>query len=215
LTSQPYILSKPLECGLSLTLALASGADAARALKSLAKGFDTRLGTLAIGEPLVRALRKKVPGLSTFPAMSAPGCGVPSTQQAAWLMLQGATQGKIVANLQKLEAFLQPGFVVVDSLPTFHNASHDLTGYEDGTENPKGTKAVKAAIVSAGTGLSGSSFVSVQRWVHDLDHSTACRRRGVTTPSAAAATPTKKSRPRPRAHTSSARRRRISSPTAS
>ena len=170
MTSQPFILAKPLECGLSLTLALASGADAAKALKTLAKGFDTRQGTLAIGEPLVRALRKKVPGLSTFPAMSAPGCGVPSTQQAAWLMMQGQTQGEIFANLQKLKAFLQPGFVIVDSLPTFHNASHDLTGYEDGTENPKGNKAVKAAIVSAGAGLSGSSFVSVQRWVHDLDH---------------------------------------------
>ena len=165
MTSQPHILAKPLENGLSLTLALASGADAAKALAHLAKGFDPALGTLAIGEPLTLALRKKVPGLSTFPAMSAPGCGVPSTQQALWLMLQGATQGEIFANLQKLKTFLAPGFVIVVSLPTFHNASHDLTGYEDGTENPKGKKAVKAAIVSG-----GSSFVAVQRWVHDLDY---------------------------------------------
>ena len=34
----------------------------------------------------------------------------------------------------------------------------------------KGNKAVKAAILSAGAGLAGSSFVSVQRWAHDLDH---------------------------------------------
>jgi len=45
----------------------------------------------------------------------------------------------------------------------------DLTGYEDGTENPSGTEAVNAAIVTdSGPGLDGSSFVAVQQWVHDL-----------------------------------------------
>jgi len=169
-TSQPCILAKPNECGLSLSLALSPGADAARALRRLARGFDVRWGTLGIGEPLTRALGKKVPGLSTFAAMSAPGAGVPSTQKAAWIMLQGATQGAVFATLQKVKALLPPDFVVADSMPTFHNNSHDLTGYEDGTENPKGSKAVKASIVQEGTGLAGSSFVAVQRWVHDLDY---------------------------------------------
>ncbi len=168
--TQSYVLSKPLECGLSLSLALAPGADAAKALKRLASGFDSRWGTIGIGEPFVRALGKKVPGLATFPAMSAPGAGVPSTQQSMWLMLAGATQGAIFANLQKIKLLLAADLAIADSMPTFHNASHDLTGYEDGTENPKGRKAVKAAIVPAGAGLAGSSFVAVQRWAHDLDH---------------------------------------------
>jgi putative iron-dependent peroxidase len=47
----------------------------------------------------------------------------------------------------------------------------DLSGYEDGTENPKGDDAVAAAIVGGrGPGLDGSSFVAVQQWIHDLDH---------------------------------------------
>jgi putative iron-dependent peroxidase len=47
----------------------------------------------------------------------------------------------------------------------------DLTGYEDGTENPKDDDAVVAAIVQgAGPALDGSSFVAVQQWLHDLDH---------------------------------------------
>ena len=47
----------------------------------------------------------------------------------------------------------------------------DLTGYEDGTENPQGDAALEAAIVGrAETGLDGSSFVATQQWVHDLDH---------------------------------------------
>ncbi len=170
MTSQPFVLAKPLECGLSLSLALGPGADAAKALKRLGAAFDSRWGTIGVGEPFARALGKKVPGLATFPAMSAPGAGVPSTQQSMWMMLAGATQGAIFGNLQKIKTLLQSDLVIADSMPTFHNASHDLSGYEDGTENPKGRKAVKAAIVSTGAGLAGSSFVAVQRWVHDLDY---------------------------------------------
>ena len=169
MSSQPFILAKPLECGLSLSLALAPGANAGKALKRVAAGYDLQWGTLGIGEPLVRALGKKVPGLSTFPAMSAPGAGVPSTQQAAWMMLAGLTQGDIFANLQRIKALLGGDIVIADSMPTFANASHDLSGYEDGTENPKGNKAVKAAILPSGD-LAESGFVAVQRWVHDLDY---------------------------------------------
>lgn len=168
--SQRFVLSKPLECGLSVSLALAPGADAGSALKRVAVSYDLDWGTIGIGEPLVRALGKAVPGLTTFPAMSAPGAGVPSTQQAMWLMFAGLTQGDIFANLQQVTRLLGRDFIVVDTMPTFHNASHDLTGYEDGTENPKGRKAERAAIVGTGVGLAGSAFVAVQRWVHDLDY---------------------------------------------
>jgi len=45
----------------------------------------------------------------------------------------------------------------------------DLSGYVDGTENPKGKKAAAAAILrGAGAGLDGSSFVAVQQWIHDF-----------------------------------------------
>jgi putative iron-dependent peroxidase len=168
--SQRFVLAKPLECGLSLSIDLAPGGDAARGLKRVAAGYDLDWGTLGIGEPLTMALRKKVPGLSTFPAMSAPGSGVPSTQHGMWLMLAGATQGAIFATLQKVRALIGRDFTIVDSMATFHNASHDLSGYEDGTENPKGAKAVKAAIVAKGPGLAGSAFVGVQRWLHDLEY---------------------------------------------
>src|SRR6185295_18808276 len=44
-----------------------------------------------------------------------------------------------------------------------HDIGRDLSGYEDGTENPKGDAAHAAAIRA-----DGSSFVAVQRWIHDL-----------------------------------------------
>jgi putative iron-dependent peroxidase len=53
----------------------------------------------------------------------------------------------------------------------FHDTGRDLTGYEDGTENPKGDAALAAAFVAEGAaGMLGSSFVAVQLWRHDLSH---------------------------------------------
>jgi len=59
-------------------------------------------------------------------------------------------------------------FTLIDEHNTFvYRQGHDLSGYEDGTENPKDDAAVEAAIVADGP-LQGSSFAAVQRWVHDL-----------------------------------------------
>jgi putative iron-dependent peroxidase len=45
----------------------------------------------------------------------------------------------------------------------------DLTGYEDGTENPTGDEATAATFVTdEEDSMNGSSFVAVQQWVHDL-----------------------------------------------
>jgi putative iron-dependent peroxidase len=50
-----------------------------------------------------------------------------------------------------------------------YDTGRDLTGFEDGTENPQGEKAIAAGIVQGkGEGLDGSSFVAVQQWVHDF-----------------------------------------------
>jgi putative iron-dependent peroxidase len=62
-------------------------------------------------------------------------------------------------------------FLLVDSNDTFtYHGGRDLTRFEDGTENPKDELAEKAALVGEGEHLRGSSFVAVQRWVHDLAH---------------------------------------------
>ena len=48
--SQRFVLAKPLECGLSLSIDLAPGGDAAKGLKRVAAGYDLEWGTLGIGE---------------------------------------------------------------------------------------------------------------------------------------------------------------------
>jgi putative iron-dependent peroxidase len=71
-----------------------------------------------------------------------------------------------------IRSTLATSFHLKDVIDAFqYGPSLDLTGYEDGTENPTGDDAVEAAIVKgAGTGMDGSSFVAVQQWVHDLNH---------------------------------------------
>ncbi|MDE0809233.1 MAG: Dyp-type peroxidase, partial [Alphaproteobacteria bacterium] len=52
-----------------------------------------------------------------------------------------------------------------------HAGGRDLTGYEDGTENPEGDAAAEAPLVrDRGAGKDGSRFVAVQQWVRDLSH---------------------------------------------
>ena len=154
-----------------MTFRLMPDADFRGSLARLRDSFAVDSGVVGLGEPAVRALVKTIPGLATFPALSGPAFAVPSTQQALWVFLGGEDRGALVHATAKLRALLQPAFELADLMDTFvYAGGRDLTGYEDGTENPKDGKAAEAALVSGAVGLGGSSFVAVQRWVHDLKH---------------------------------------------
>jgi putative iron-dependent peroxidase len=58
-------------------------------------------------------------------------------------------------------------FEKVISSYTYHG-KYDLSGFEDGIENPKGEEEVPAAIAVDGD-LEGSSFWVLQQWLHDFD----------------------------------------------
>ncbi|MFN2857910.1 hypothetical protein ACKUFN_26295, partial [Escherichia coli] len=66
---------------------------------------------------------------------------------------------------------LAPAFQRTGAVDAFlYGEDRDLSGYKDGTENPKGDAALEAALVSGrGAGLDGGSFVAVQQWLHDFD----------------------------------------------
>jgi putative iron-dependent peroxidase len=167
--SQPGILAPAPALGRSLTFRLAPETEPHAALRRLRDGFVPDWGVVGLGEPLTRALAREVTGLRTFPGLSGPAGAVPSTQQALWVFLRGQDRGALFDVTERVESFVEGTFLLDDALDTFTYAGgRDLTGYEDGTENPRGDAAVAAALVSAGDGLVGSSFVAVQRWVHDL-----------------------------------------------
>lgn len=167
--SQPGILAASLLAGRSVSCRLLPAAEPRMALARLRDRFDPNSGIIGLSRELVERAGGAVPGLRDFPVLPA-AVTVPSTQQAMWIMLRGADPSAIFDRWWTLAALLDGAFEVTDARDTFiYAGGRDLTGYEDGTENPKDEAAVEAALVPAGQpGLSGSSFVAVQRWVHDL-----------------------------------------------
>lgn len=167
--SQPAVLAAAPSIGRSLTFRLAPEADLRAAAKRLRDGFDPAWGVFGVGEPAVRALGAQVPGLRAFPGLAGPWCTVPSTQQALWVFLRGGDRGDLFDRTEQVKLLGEGAFNLEDAMDTFiYAGGRDLTGYEDGTENPRGAAAANAALVSSGEGMRGSSFVAVQRWVHDL-----------------------------------------------
>ncbi len=160
---QPAILAPvPPSCRF-LVFALRAGADRAKARRAalaLVPGDDAVIG---LGRPLVAP-----PGLLAFPALAGPRVAIPSTQGALFVAAHGADPGASLHRRNDLAAGLDEHFELVEEVSGFrYGKSLDLSGYEDGTENPKGKEALRTAIVSEGP-RAGASFVAVQRWVHDL-----------------------------------------------
>jgi len=135
----------------------------------------TALATLSAGPEKVIGvgpnLAPSVRGHKPFPAdAGGPGADTPSTQADIWCWLRGDDRGRITHAAREITNLLAPTCRRARWVDAFKfDRGLDLTGYEDGTENPDGDDAVEAAIVSgAGAGLDGSSFVATQQWRHDF-----------------------------------------------
>jgi putative iron-dependent peroxidase len=124
------------------------------------------------GRSLVRVLGKEIDGLGVFPVHVGEGFEVPSTPSALWCWLRTEDRGAHVHQTLAITEALEPAFQLYHVMDAFqYGESLDLTGYEDGIENPQGDEAITAAVVQGrGAGMDGSSFVAVQQWVHDLEH---------------------------------------------
>jgi len=167
--AQSGILSPLSPAGRFLTLGLAPDAPSRAAL---ARVQGLRVGdglVVGLGDPLLRAAGVHLDELRPFPALSGPGGAFPSTQGALWLFLAGHDAGEILLRTRKIVTELGEHFRIDEDVPSFVFAEgRDLSGYEDGTENPKGARAAEVALLTGKPGLAGSSFVAAQRWVHDL-----------------------------------------------
>lgn len=175
---QPGILAPIPRLARYLTFRLADASGARGALSRLASTVDPGVTVVGIGRATVQALGHEIPGLRELPVLTGPGIDVPSTPAALWCWLRGEDRGELVHRGRAIEAVLAGSFVphsVVDAFQ--YDASRDLTGYEDGTENPDGDDATAAAIVGEdGAAPAGSSFVAVQRWTHRFDRFDAMSR---------------------------------------
>jgi putative iron-dependent peroxidase len=172
--AQPGILQPVPAAGRHLFFTLIRPAQARAALAAFAPLADGDAAVAGLGLELVQALGQAVPGLREFPALAvADGSGVrvPSTSAALWVWLRGADHGEFVPATRRIGQALGPAFELERVVDVFrHGSGRDLTGYEDGTENPEGDAALAAALAQgAGQGRDGASFAAVQQWVHDFD----------------------------------------------
>lgn len=168
---QKGILAEETRLARYLTFSIDSNTDVNTALKILAENIDTNNTVIGLGQSLVNILGKEVVGLTTLDAQAGAGVEVPSTPAALWCWLRGNDRGEIFHRSRQIETLLAPAFVLNDVVDTFqYDQNRDLSGYEDGTENPEGDEAIQAAIVQdQGEGLDGGSFVAVQQWLHDFE----------------------------------------------
>lgn len=168
---QPGVLGSVPAAARYLTFTLRPRVRPARALAALGKLADGKGCVMGIGDSVLHALGSRVAGLRPFPSYSGTGFVVPSTPTGLWCWLRGEDRGELLHRGRAIEAAIGRSFLVERAVDAFrHGEGRDLTGYVDGTENPRGPKAIAAAAVRGmGRGLDGSSFVAVQQWVHDFD----------------------------------------------
>jgi len=169
--TQPGILANETKLARYLTFTVDSIDDIEMALHDLVAHADVSNTVIGIGLSLVTLIGKTVPGLSTHVAQTGIGIDIPSTPVALWCWLRGSDRGELFHRSRQIETLLAPAFALNDVIDAFqYDQNRDLSGYEDGTENPAGAEAIATAIVQGlGEGMDGSSFVAVQQWLHDFD----------------------------------------------
>lgn len=163
-TPQPGILAPLPPHARYLVFSLEPDTDARAGLAALQDLVDGEHIVAGLGQAPLSAIGRKVPGLKPFPPLAGPGVDIPSTPAALWLWLRGSDRGDLLLQSRRVGQALAPTFRLLEAWDAFkHGSGRDLTGYEDGTENPEGDEAVAAAIAA-----DGSSLVAVQRWVHNF-----------------------------------------------
>ena len=162
---QAPILRPVSPVGTVLVFDLDPGQDPKKGLAAIRKEPAAGDMIVGIGTPLALVLDAKVDGLRGFPALSGKGVAFPSTQGALFVSISGEERGAVLDRAIEIQRKLGAGWRLMEEADTFrYKGGRDLTGYEDGTENPKGDAALEAAVRP-----DGSSFVAVQRYVHDLE----------------------------------------------
>ncbi|HET9091458.1 MAG TPA: Dyp-type peroxidase [Acidimicrobiales bacterium] len=152
--------------GPEVLAAVAEACEAADAVAgvNLVVGFGARLWSeIAPGQ---------VPGdFGDFEPVEGPdGFVMPATQHDLWVWLHGAGPDAVFDVARASATTLSAVATVAAEHPCFaYLSSQDLTGFEDGTENPPVHEAVRVATIPDGEPCAGGSVVLLQRWVHDLD----------------------------------------------
>jgi putative iron-dependent peroxidase len=183
---QSAILPEPGEHALFLVLRVPElardGAAAARAAARV-PALTTRVARLAPRARLASAISfgpslwdrvspgARPRGLQAFAPLESGALRAPATGGDLLLHATARSQDLCLELAVELRRLLGGSAVVIEEIHGFRYLdSRDLTGFIDGTENPKGARArAEAALIGADDrAFAGGSFVFAQRYVHDL-----------------------------------------------
>jgi porphyrinogen peroxidase len=137
-----------------------------------AKGINL---VLCVGPTLLADLTDDVPDdfqpFVTIEAGDGSGRQAKGTQEELLVWMTHDDKGLVWDTQYKARTALKGHMKVARETITFiYGASLDMTGFIDGTGNPQGEAAERAAaVVPDGEAGAGGSFVNAQRWVHDLE----------------------------------------------
>jgi putative iron-dependent peroxidase len=127
---------------------------------------------VGIGPELWDALSpgRRPGGLRPFRALDAGGRRAPSTGGDVLLHVTSARRDLTFDVVLRARARLGDRVEVLEDVPAFrYRDGRDLTGFIDGTENPKGDERAAWALVGEEDApFAGGSYVYTQRYVHDL-----------------------------------------------
>ena len=127
---------------------------------------DTNIVT-AFSGPAWKNLGGAVPdGLRPFDRLgSAPGPVAPATQRDILIWLHGPALDDVFDSAVAVGRAMAPVAMPTLDLRGFvYHDSRDLTGFVDGSANPKGDARQEAALLA-----DGGAYVLTQQWVHDLE----------------------------------------------
>ena len=150
-------------------------------LQQLLRMADGRRAVVGLSVNLCKSLAIKAPqALRAFQTPAGGKLKLPETpvDLLVWLRATPAQdRGDLLTISRQVQALLGDTFVLTETVEAFQHLSksgknskginRDLTGYEDGTENPKGQKAV-----DFGFAPDGGSFLAVQKWQHKWENIT-------------------------------------------
>lgn len=173
---QPAIFSLGSRSHFYVELDLLPGADAGQVLRALGELEGPRSTTG--GANVVLAFRPATweasggevpPGCTDFaPVVGPDGFTMPAEQHDVWMWVSGPGYDLVFDVARTMVLALESVATVATQRSGFtYGASLDLSGFEDGTENPELDEAPFVATVPDGPGA-GGSVVIFQRWVHDL-----------------------------------------------
>ena len=185
LPSQSGILPEPQSSALFLILRARDRASSASTLARAAAGLPALARRVAALDP--RAKLVTVVGLgpelwdaispdarpaqlSGFREVSADGRRAPATGGDLMLHVVSRRPDLNLELARRFRAPLGDAVEVCDEVHGFRYLdSRDLTGFIDGTENPKGKERAEAALIGReDKSFAGGSYVYTQRYIHDL-----------------------------------------------